>query len=71
MSPQNIFNKAGQLVSETPCVTDGRSRTSPGFIVLSWQTAAHCTSPLTAQRLSHIRATCSGEADGSAFISAR
>lgn len=50
---------------------DGLSHTSPDFIVLFWQTIAHCTSPLTTQHHSHIQAMCNGETDGSALISVR
>lgn len=49
---------------------DGLSHTSADFVVSFWETIAHCTSPLTTQRLSHIRSMCNRETDGSALIAA-
>lgn len=37
---------------------DGLSHTSADFVVSFWKTIAHCTSPLTTQRLSHIHSMC-------------
>lgn len=49
---------------------DGLSHTSADFVVSFWKTIAHCTSPLTTQRLSHIHSMCNRETDGSALIAA-